>query len=164
MSNQFDADDLAIGDFIFFYGSLNPEISWCPELEFYKYLISEKGDWCAIYTELYRVNIRYPGMIECQSDGKDRHPVRGKLYVIRNDIPERKLREAQVALDEYEGFDAKSESSSLFIRKKKEVAKLPSRRPIQRAWMYIYNRKVDPNSLIPSGIWEPDYAVSAVAG
>jgi gamma-glutamylcyclotransferase (GGCT)/AIG2-like uncharacterized protein YtfP len=92
-----------------------------------------------IFARLYDLG-EYPGAV---LDHSKRHKVFGKIFELPGD---RKLLEQ---LDQYEAFNPKQPSASLFVRKR--IAINRSNCPPVTGWVYEYNHDVDSSSAIKSG-------------
>ena len=89
---------------------------------------------CILAGALYDLG-DYPGLLP----GRGR--VIGELYELRDPG-------VLVVLDEYEEYDRRAPSQSEYVRR---LARLIE--PAVDAWVYYYNRGVDPRSRVASGDW-----------
>ena len=119
---------------LFVYGTLNT-----PSNKFSKILKESsislgEGE---IEGRLYDIG-NYPGVIEDSSG----HLVKGEIYRLKN-------LKVLKDLDNYEDFDSKNPTNSLFIRKALIV--IDKKGKTHRAWVYLYNKSMDAKKIIKHG-------------
>lgn len=120
---------------IAFYGSLNPGHGPFEALGLEDTLAFATA--CRIPGRLYDLG-DYPGLI------RGNGVVAGRLYRL---LDTRVLRK----LDDYEEIQRGRPKASLFLRRPVRLVD-----PAVTAWVYVYNRKPPPGTLVRRGIWSPD--------
>ncbi len=133
---------------IFVYGTLRPSLA-PPEL---KELI---GQWRKVgdgfvHGRLYDLG-EYPGAV---LDSVSETRIAGEVFQLPDDGA------TIAALDLYEGFDPEDFSASLFVRRKCQVTLEDDRRI--ECWIYVYNRRVAPSTIISNGDYLKMQAEAAV--
>lgn len=88
--------------------------------------------------KLFLVAPWYPGAVDTPDDAT----IEGDLYQIQDE------KELFRILDPYEDFDPAHPETSLYIRTKRMVETVDGAR---EAWVYLYQRPVDPSSRIVDG-------------
>lgn len=96
---------------------------------------------CRIPGLMYSVNGMYPALVTGEG------VVHGELWEVR---PEWAM-QAQVRLDQIEGYRADREAGSLYLRRRVRLLE-----PDVEAWVYIWNDHPQRLAPIPSGRWSRD--------
>jgi gamma-glutamylcyclotransferase (GGCT)/AIG2-like uncharacterized protein YtfP len=131
------AKEKTVSECLFVYGTLRPSFA-PPEL---KELI---GQWRKVgdgyvHGRLYDLG-EYPGAV---LDSASETRIIGEVFELPDDDS------TLAALDSYEGFDPGNLNASLFVRRRCEVM-FEDDSKIE-CWVYVYNRRVTPSTIIQSG-------------
>jgi gamma-glutamylcyclotransferase (GGCT)/AIG2-like uncharacterized protein YtfP len=92
----------------------------------------------------------YPGAV---LDERGSERVRGMVFELPDDPA------FLLALDDYEGIVPSNEAASLFLRVRTEAVLADDRRI--PCWMYVYNREINGQSLVPDGDYRKYLATKA---